>query len=114
MELNGHKAGFRVPVRTALLVFEGDYEGAEVRCVLDVPMGYLLDFSKLASGNAEDVRESFERFSKEVLLEWNLTDDNDKPVEGGLLALPPAFANLIVTKWLEAAMQSPLVVTSPA
>src|SRR3990172_12111213 len=106
MTANGHRKGFRVPVRTALLVFEGDYEGAEVRCVLDVPMGYLLDFSRLAGGDAKAIKEAFVRFSAEVVIDWNLEDDDGKAIAAkpdGLLKVPPAMANLIVGKWLEAA-----------
>lgn len=103
MAKNGH---YEVPRRTARLVFEGtDYDGAEVVCRLDVPLQMFFDFQRMV-GQSDDpdvIEQAFRRFSDDVLMEWNLTDAG-KPIPAtaeGFLAQPPAFAMLILTKWIE-------------
>lgn len=106
---NGH---YEVPRRTLRLVFEGsEYEGAEVVCRLDVPLSLFFDFQRMAvqSDDPEVTEQAFRRFGDEVLAEWNLTEDG-QPVPAtadGFLHQAPAFAMLILSKWIENVGQSP-------
>lgn len=106
---------FEVPVRTALLVFEGDMEGAEVKCRLDVPLGLYLEYAKLAETNdPTQLEEAFKRFSEEVLIDWNLKANGELiPAHpDGMLKVPPAIANEILSAWSKQAMNVPLVKVS--
>ena len=106
---------FKIPVRTALLVFEGEMEGAEVKCRLDVPLGLYLEYAKLADTNdPAQLEEAFQRFSAEVLIDWNLEVDGDAvPAHpDGMLKVPPAIANAILAAWSQQAMNVPLAKVS--
>ena len=108
-------SGFEVPLRTAVLVFEGELEGAEVRCRLDVPIGLYLEYAKLAnSDDPEELERAFRRFSEDILINWNLKMGG-KAVSvhpDGMLQVPPAVANAILTAWSEQAMNVPLAETN--
>lgn len=94
----------KVPRRRAVLAFEGEYDGIEVTCLLDVPLRTFFEFQRMA----EDIETSFQEFGDRVLIEWNLEGDDGEslPATGdGFKELPPQFANLILTKWLEAVAQ---------
>lgn len=96
------------PKRTATFAFEGDFEGIEVKCRLDVPIDLFLSFMEADSSNAEVVRGAYRRFGDEVLIEWNLEDDDDQPIPANgdtLLERTPRFASLLLTHWREAAAE---------
>ena len=111
--------GFRLPQRTALLVFDGDYQGAEVRVKLDVPIGLIMHLMELQStpADAKGGLEVYRLFSKEILLNWNLEDQagNSIPLTmEGMKQITPAFANLILTKWTEVAQNPPDPLSVPS
>ena len=97
---------FRLPKRTALIVFEdGDYTGAEVRCSLDVPMRTLLTFKRMASGEVDQVERGYELFAKQMLISWNLEDDDGNAIPctpAYFMEQPLAFLNVVTAKWIEA------------
>ena len=104
--------GFKLPVRTATLVFEGEYAGAEVITRLDVPIGLLIQLMDLKVENptAQDGLKVYELFVKEALISWNLEDAQGQSIPGnveGLRALTPAFANLMISKWAEVVANPP-------
>ena len=107
--------GFEIPKRTALLTFEGtDYDGAEIRVRLDMSMGFFLEVQEMVgSGQLFDL---YSKFGKSVLLEWNLEDEG-QPLpcgETGMMALPPALANIIVSSWAEAVAKPPSPLSEPS
>lgn len=107
---NGHKK-FEVPSRTARLIFDDEYAGAEVRCRLDVPLGMHLEFAKLVdSQSAADTEEAFKRFSRDVLIDWNLTaEGEDIPAKpDGMLLIPPDLAKAILAAWVAQGQNAPL------
>ena len=104
--------GFRIPTKTALLVFDGDYEGAEVRVRLNVPVRIYLD---VLTGGDDDVPGSRTRSLIEtalsLIVDWNLEDKDSKPVpltmEGMLSdAVDMPFLNLVVSQWADASNPS--------
>jgi hypothetical protein len=106
-------AGYRVPRRTAVITFDGtDYDGAEVECKLDVPLGLYFDFGRVGEESREQ-ESLFRRWGDEVLLAWNLEDDDGRPLPAtgeGIMALPPFMVTLLLNKWTETvvAVPSPL------
>ena len=104
--------GFRLPQRTALLVFDGDYQGAEVRVKLDVPIGLMMRFMDLQStpADAKAGLEVYRLFSEAILLSWNLENEDGQAIPctaEGMKQITPTFANLILTKWTEVAQNPP-------
>ena len=101
--------GFRIPKRTARLVFVDTlYEGAEVVVRLDVPVGTFMEIQDLIA--AEKQFQVFNLFGESILEDWNLHNDNGKelPATGqGMTALPIDLANTILQQWVEAAVQTP-------
>lgn len=100
--------GYKVKKRTAVIKFavDTDFAGAELKCLFDVPLKKLFELQTLAeAGKAE---ESFQRFGDDILIEWNVEDDDGNPVPAtgeGLLCQPAPFANAILSKWLEAVQE---------
>jgi hypothetical protein len=100
--------GFKVPRRNALLRFEGtEYGGAEIKCRLDISFADFFEFEKLrwAGEDVEKVRDLIQRFAEDILIEWNLEDDDGKaitPSVDSLFNLPPAFVLLLMQEWLSA------------
>jgi len=111
---------FSVPRKTCVLVLTGDYEGAEARCRLDVGMGTYLTFQRLADSQEPDkLEEACRRFGDDVLVEWNLEDDDGRvvPATGdGFLAIPPELAVAMIRAWSEAmaGLPAPLGEGSPS
>jgi len=112
-------AGFKIPKRTARLVFSGDYEGAEVVVRLNIPVGTFLDIQTLVDEqrqkegtdeSAETIRNVFQVFGDIVLDEWNLQDDDGKSIPcnaEGMNSIPVDLANIILSEWSEVAVQTP-------
>jgi hypothetical protein len=92
---------FQLQRRTALLVFEGDYEGLEIRTRLDVPLGLFLEIQTMAEANQS--RDVLEKFGNEILLSWNLQEEgNDVPSNAeGIMQLPLELSTLLIEKWTE-------------
>jgi len=100
--------GFKIPKRTARLVFEGDYDGAEIVVRLDVPVKTFLQIQDLIQN--EQQFEVFQVFGETIIDEWNLEDDDGKPLPAngqGMYSIPIDLANIIMTKWSEVAVQAP-------
>ena len=104
--VNGFSQAFRIPKRTARLVFSNDYEGAEVVVRLDVPVGTFLEIQDLVAD--EKQLQVFQVFGEQILDDWNvMTEDGGKiPADGnGMKAIPIDLANLILQQWVEVAVQ---------
>ena len=90
----------RLPSRTALLKFSGDYKGVEVRVKLDVPLGFFMDFQDAAAG--DKTFAVYEMFAREVLVDWNLEDAAGKPIQAnaeGIRKIPSALAIQMMNEW---------------
>mgnify|MGYP001563947274 CR=1 FL=1 len=110
--------GFQLPRRTAKLVFEGDYAGAEVVVKLDVPLGavlWFLDQQDAADSMPEGAAQSAalwrlrQQFVELFLDSWNLLD-NGAPIPAtvkGLEAVTPVFIGLLIGKWSEVVASPP-------
>lgn len=105
--------GFEVPRRTVVFDFTGgDYEGAIVRCRLDVNLDTYLYYArvKFSPDSALDLIEAASRrFGEEILLDWNL-EDNGEPIPAtadGFVKIPPALNAIIIAKWLGEVMAVP-------
>jgi len=92
---------FQLQRRTALLVFDGDYEGLEIRTRLDVPLGLFLEIQTMAEANQS--KDVLEKFGNEILLSWNLQEEgNDVPANAeGIMQLPLELSTLLIEKWTE-------------
>jgi hypothetical protein len=100
--------GFRLPKRTARLVFEGNFEGAEVVVRLDVKIGDYIKIQDLLS--EERYLEVFEVFADAALDEWNLERDDGTPIPAtgtGMKEIDITMATRILTEWTEVATQPP-------
>jgi len=104
--VNGAKVrkGFRLPERTALINFQGtDYDGAEIQIRLSVTFAQFIELRESAQG--EDQEGMARLFGQNVLMDWNLEDDDGQPIPAdgdGMLAIPLELTNLIVQHWVEA------------
>jgi len=103
--------GFKIPRRTARLVFQDAYEGAEVVVRLDVSVGTFLEIQELV--DAEKQLRVFQLFGDTVLDSWNIMDDDGKsiPANGkGMNLIPIDLANIILSQWAEVAtgVEAPL------
>lgn len=100
--------------KTFKLAFDDEHAGLVVRC-RSVPVGKFLELASLAgstTGSAEDskgqlgaVAQLFAMFG-DVLLSWNVADDDGTPVPAtanGLLTLDIDLAMKIVSEWIKAA-----------
>ena len=108
--MEGKSKGFRIPKKTAQLVFlEKDFAGAEVRCKLEISLAAFFSYQRDAQAVQEVAGDTgaqealFRRFGDEMLLTWNLEDDDDQPIPAtgeGMLALTPRFALRMIEAWL--------------
>jgi len=100
---------FIVERREAVLTFpeESDYHGAEIRAKLDVDVRTFLELQAIGDdANAEELRDAFTLFGEAIVKEWNLQDEDNKPVPAtgdGFMTLPPAFCTSVIGAWAEAA-----------
>jgi hypothetical protein len=106
---NGKKSGFRLPDRIAVLDFsDTEYDGAEVRLLLNVPLGLAFQIQDLVEEGKE--REMVNEFANSVLVSWNLVDDagNDIPSDAeGMQKIDSAFLTIVMQKWSEVVGQPP-------
>ena len=100
-------APFVLERREATLQFpeDSDYHGLEIRAKLDIDINTFLQFQKLGdSPGAEESRSLFEKFGGDIILEWNLHDEDAKPVPAtadGFMTLPPNICIAMITAWAE-------------
>jgi len=94
--------GFRVPARTARLVFKDElYQGAEVVVNLGVPLGVSMDMS---DRDETDPRGIYSTFVEYGIESWNLEDGDGKrlPVTvEGLEKLPTDFVLVMLDEWVK-------------
>ncbi|HUV73871.1 MAG TPA: hypothetical protein VMW79_06155 [Anaerolineae bacterium] len=93
--------GYKLAPRTALLVFEDEYKGAEVRAMLDHPLGMFIEAQKLQE--SQDI-EGLCRFVAGILVDWNIEDEQG-PLPAtyeGILRAYPALINTLITEWMKA------------
>lgn len=79
--------GFKREAKVFKLVFEGEFEGLEVR-TRSVSLGRYLQMQDLINGDLdrEGVAKLFEAFVG-IILSWNLEDEADQPVPVSVEAL---------------------------
>ena len=114
---NGQRSGYQVKEKSLTLDFTGgEYEGAEVRLRLNVPLRTVFEIQKLGlEGKDEAV---IQELGTEVLLDWNLQRKDGTAIPAtaeGLLEMPSDFGMLVLKQWTEALKgdESPLGGTSP-
>ena len=100
--------GFKVPRKTALLVFEGEeFKGCEIRVALDLTFESQLHMTELKE--AGDQRAILTLFANAALVDWNLVDDDDQPIKmtaAAFLELPGWFGMLVLNGWGDAIKQA--------
>tara|TARA_Y100000593_G_scaffold92787_1_gene185506 strand:- start:2716 stop:3063 length:348 start_codon:yes stop_codon:yes gene_type:complete len=107
MVVNAGTKPFLIQRREALLAFPDghEFEGAEIRAKLDVDIGTFLQIQSMTeNATAEETRSVFEKFGDDIVLEWNLHDEDGKPVPSngkGFLSIPPNIATAIISAWAE-------------
>ena len=111
--------GFKNPRRTARLIFDegSPYQGAEVVCAFDVSLGMFFEFSQAGSEDMAAQREAFVRFGDELLIEWNLEEDDGTPIPAtgeGILRISAPFVMVIISKWQEAIQDVPAPLGEPS
>lgn len=101
--------GYKVPKRTANLVFEEEeYRGLEVETKLDISVDLFMEMWKLANG--DNPLDLYRIFGEKIIVKWNLEEEDGTPIEAtvdGVLAQSPAFLNVIVGAWFKAIAQVP-------
>jgi len=99
--------GYKLTPRTLKLIFDGEYEGAEVRVTLDHPLGVFIEAQKLQV--SQDI-EGLCKFVAGILIDWNLEDETGAipTTYNGVIRVYPTFINLVVTKWMQAQTELPL------
>ena len=113
--------GFRVTKRTAIIDFaEGhDYHGLEVRVVISIPFETLFWFQSASSSAAEEfTKEAVFKLGEEYVLDWNMEDEEGRPIPvsgASLLNLGDfALVTALLEKWIQAVAEpsAPLSETS--
>lgn len=103
--------GFKRPERTVLLQFEGDWDGAEVRCRRSVSTRVALDFADFADlPSASEKKQLMKDFAEQVLISWNLETESGEPIPATpdtFLDQETEFTGLIISAWAEATMSVP-------
>ena len=103
---------FIVERRDCLITFPEDhmFAGAEIRARLDVDIQTFLEFQTMsAAADASEMADVFKRFGDEIVLEWNLHDEDAKPVPptaDGFMSLPPNICTAILGAWAQQAGSS--------
>ena len=104
---NGVKP-YTIQRRRAILKFaDPEYEGMHIEARLDIDLRTFLDLQALGANidnKPENLREAFSMFGDEVLLSWNLQDEEGvvlSPDSAGFLTLPPALGTAILGAWSE-------------
>ena len=82
---------------------------------LDAPMSLYFEFQRFTDPDA-DARGILEKFARELLIEWNLEDDNG-PVPAtpeAFIEQPLALASALLQKWTEVAVEVPAPLDEPS
>ena len=108
-------ARFKLPARTARLLFEGEeWTGAEVKVKFDLPIGTLIRLQALAR-TPDDLTEMCQIIAG-FLVEWNIEDDAG-PLPAtyeGLLRASPAFLVKFCEEWIKAQIEVPAPLEAPS
>ena len=98
--------GFRIATRATLVFKDSVWDGAEVVCRLNAPLGAVLGMT--VSGAPE--REGLLVWAREAIIEWNLEDPDGKPMAATAEAfaeLPSGFQLRLYSTWLRLATGVP-------
>jgi hypothetical protein len=92
--------GFKLPTRTARLIFEDeDYRGAEVVAKFNLPIGRVIAAQDIATtGNIKELCQTV----ADLLVSWNLEDDEGKPIPAtyeGVKAISTEFLLMLLQAW---------------
>lgn len=99
------KRGFRLPEKTAKLVFEGDYEGAEIVVRLrPVPLDRYLELQRLMSDN--DGPGALQAFAP-LIVSWNLEDEAGAIPVAEHGRADPHILGVALQQWLVAVTEPP-------
>ena len=98
--------GYKLTPRTAKLVFEGDYEGAEVEVTLDHPLSLFIKAQKLQE--SQDI-DAMCHLVADILIAWNVEDAKGKlpTTYAGVTRAYPAFINTVISEWMKAQVTLP-------
>jgi hypothetical protein len=108
----GKRPGFRREKPVYLLRFEDDqFDGLEVTAK-SLPLGEFFALQRLQekANDDADAAEQVVRKLSEVLVSWNLEDDEGKPVPcefSGVATLDLPFVLAIMSAWMEAVASVP-------
>lgn len=111
----GGASGFSLARRDCVLRFDDDHElaGLEITARLDIPLKLFLEFSAAISGEDSDGNTfagAFTLWATDILIEWNLEDDDGKPIEASIEAffqLPPRVCTEIIQCWSSEVSEPP-------
>jgi len=103
------KNAFQISRRDCVLTFPSghEFEGLEIKAKLDVNIGIFFEMQSMSqSSNSEEIQLVFNKFGDDVLISWNIIDDDGSEVDcsgKGFMTLPPSIAFSIITAWAEEA-----------
>ena len=105
---------YKLGASSTLLAFKAKpaLEGFEVEVNGDVPLSTFFDLQIwLSSGDAKLMRDAFLLFGDEVLMSWDLEDENGAvaATAAGMLGLPLSLALSILETWTEQIGSAPKV-----
>ena len=112
MALRKHE-GYKVSRRTAIIDFEpgSPWYGVEAEVVTSIPFKTLLWLqSAAASGEPDQMIETYKVFARDFLVDWNVQDENGQPypaTDDGVMSVDSDLVNTIVTGWIEAVTTPP-------
>ena len=92
---------YKIGPRKLTLVLD-DYDWAEVVCRLSISLGEMLDMQAASTADASGIRESYERFGREVLISWSVEGEDGEPLPAnaeGMMRLTPDMASAIMGAW---------------
>lgn len=125
--------GFRLPPRTAKLVFDGKWEGLWARVLLNASLGDMLAMQRAQaniidletavqriSGDAltpDDLEQIYRFFGDSLLLEWNVEDEDGVPLPAtgdSMIVIPGELAAAMVSARLDAVGRVPVPLAQPS
>ncbi len=107
--------GYKLPDRTITLHFSGDFDGLEVMCTRNVPLGVFMQLEAAIQDDKMD--EALQLFGDRILVAWNMEGDNGEPVAVGgsaLIALPVDLAAKIIMEWQKEIRAVPAPLEQPS
>jgi hypothetical protein len=113
--------GYKRPVNHALVkVKDGRYAGLELTLNLSVSMELFIDFQRKRFSNIANIdsqEEALRWFASDVLVAWNMEEDDGSPVPAsadGFMSLEPSLALEIVSRWRETVTDIDAPLVSPS